>query len=57
LSTKETAEALAATEATVRARLHRACLALREAIHRSAVDVDVCRGHQGVARRDEDAEP
>lgn len=57
LSTKETAEVLAVTEATVRARLHRACLALRKAIHRSAVDVDICRGHQGGARRDEGAAP
>lgn len=41
-SIKETADKLGVTEATVKTRLHRACLELREAIHRNSADVGIC---------------
>lgn len=42
LSSKETADQLDVTEATVKTRLHRACLELRAAIHRNVADIGIC---------------
>lgn len=44
LSSKAAAAMLRVSEATVKTRLHRACGALRAAIHRAHADVAVCRG-------------
>ena len=44
LSVKETAKRIGASEPAVKTRTHRACLTLREAIHRSAADVRLCSG-------------
>jgi RNA polymerase sigma-70 factor (ECF subfamily) len=43
LSVRETGRAIGLTDAAVKTRLHRACQALRKAIHRSAADVAICR--------------
>jgi RNA polymerase sigma-70 factor (ECF subfamily) len=51
LSIKETARLLRVGEPTVKTRLHRACMALRKAIHRSAVDVSICSGKRAVRRK------
>jgi RNA polymerase sigma-70 factor, ECF subfamily len=43
LSVRETGRVLGLTDAAVKTRLHRACQALRRAIHRNAADVAICR--------------
>jgi len=47
LSVKATAATLRVSEATVKARLHRACRALRAEIYRAQADVAICRGEGG----------
>jgi RNA polymerase sigma-70 factor, ECF subfamily len=43
LSVRETGRMLRLSDAAVKTRLHRACQALRKAIHRSASDIAICR--------------
>jgi RNA polymerase sigma-70 factor (ECF subfamily) len=51
LSTKKAAEALGVTEAAVKTRLHRACRALREAIHCNIVDMEICSSKAAIRHR------
>lgn len=51
LSIKETAKALGLKEPATKTRIHRACLALREAIHRRASDVVFCRNRESPSRQ------
>jgi RNA polymerase sigma-70 factor, ECF subfamily len=46
LSVRETGRTLGLSDSAVKTRLHRACHALRNAIHRSASDVAICRSRR-----------
>jgi RNA polymerase sigma-70 factor, ECF subfamily len=46
LSVRETGRTLGLSDAAVKTRLHRACQALRNGIHRSASDVAICRSRR-----------